>query len=70
MIQYAMKFLRQKSFAVFMLFELLYESSRWRFSNIHLRESMMDSVKVFLQMSACLTCYETFLPQNVRGIWY
>ena len=73
-LPYTMKVLRQKSFTVLSFLRVretfLYESSRWCCSNVDLRESMWDSVKVFLQKSACTTCHKTFLPQNFHGIWY
>ena len=47
---------------------LLYESSRWHCSNMDLRESILDSAKVFSQKSACTTCRKTFLPRNFHGI--
>ena len=60
---------RQKSFVVFyMSAKLLYENLRWRYSDMDLRESMWDSTKVFLRMSICTTCRETFLPQNFHDI--
>ena len=40
----------------------LHGSSRWRCSNMDLRESMWDSTKVFSRRSVCTTCHETFLP--------
>ena len=44
----------------------LYKGSRWCCSNMDLRESMWDSVKVFregllIQLSAKLFCLETFM---------
>ena len=35
-----------------------------------LREGIWDSVKVFLQKSACTAYREIFLPQNFHGIKY
>ena len=49
-IPYTMKVSRQKSFVVFTVFTwsaFLYESSRWRCSNVDLRESMWDSASFF-----------------------
>ena len=43
---------------------LLYENLS---SNIDLRESMWDLVKVFSRRSACKTFHKTFLPRNFHG---
>ena len=40
----------------------LYESLRWRCSNMDVRESIWDSVKIFLRRSARTTCHKIFLP--------
>ena len=74
-ILYTMKVLRQKSFVVFAVFTwfrktALHESSRWRCSNMDLRESMWDSAKVFreglhVQFAAKLFCLETFMVYSI-----
>ena len=66
---YTMKFQGRKVSWFFTSAKLLYENLRWRYSDMDLRESMWDSTKVFLQMSMCTTCRETFLPQNFHDIW-
>ena len=46
--------------------KLFYENLRWRYSDMDLRESMWDSVKVFcedllVQLATKLFCLETFM---------
>lgn len=51
----------------------LYEILRWRCSNMDLRESMWDSVKVFykvlhLQLAAKCFCFKTFIAYCIRSL--
>ena len=73
-LPYTMKVLRQKSFTVFSFLRVretfLYESSRWCCSNMDLRESMWDSVKVFceglhVQLAAKLFCLKIFMVYGI-----
>ena len=74
---YTMKVSMQKKFAVFTLFacpqNILYESSRWRYSSMDLRESMRDSAKVFhkglhVQITAKLFCLKTFMVYGTCNV--
>ena len=71
-VLYTVKVLRQKSFAVFVIFSMSAKLFYFKMAlfKYGFKRKYVGFCESFSQRSVCTTCRETFIPQNFHGIQY